>query len=260
MLGTERSSSSMRLSVGEVLRVLRARWWVLLLAAAIGAGSAYLYTKLPWVEPRWKSSVSLQATGRLDYGTALALERNLRQLAEGVRQLSVMREVDRKLHLDVPSERMLANTKAEPIIDATQIRIDYEDADAGRTEATALEMASVYVQEHNARQAGKFREEQVFLSVLDRPSAASLSWPQTRVLVPAAALLGLLAAAGIVTLLASLDDTLKSGADVAEYLDLPLIGQVPVLGSGRSDTRMSRLPISVGRARDPEPAVAAPRR
>lgn len=251
----------MRLSTGEVLRALRERWWVLLLAALIAAGAAYGYTRLPWVEPRWKSSVSLQATGRLEYGTTLALEQNLRQLAEGVRQLSVMREVDRSLNLDVPEERMLANTKAEPIIDVTQIRIDYEDVDATRAESTALQIASVFVNEHNARQAGKLREEQVFLSVLDRPSAATLQWPQLRLLVPAAALLGLLAAAGVVTLLTSLDDTLKTGADVAEYLDLPLLGQVPAFPSGRPRFRgpLVALPSS-SRPRTHEQAAAAPHR
>lgn len=209
------------------LRALRERWWVLLVAALIAALAAYVYTRLPFVEPRWKSSVWLQATGRFDYGNTLALERQLRPLAEQVRQLSIMREVDRNLNLDLPAEKMLSLVKAEPVQDSNQIRIDVEDADQVRSESIALEIAAVYSQGHNAQQQAKLREEQVLLTVLDRPSAATLVWPQTRVLVPVAALLAAVVAAGIVIGLHYLDDTLKSPRDVEQYLGLPLLGVVP---------------------------------
>src|SRR3954468_16981589 len=113
----------------EVLRALRARWWVLVAATVLAALAAYMYVKLPWVAPRWRSSVLIQATGRLDYGNFLALEKELRPLSEQVRQLGIMREVDRNLHNDLPTERMLDRTKAEPVQDSGQIRIDFEDAD-----------------------------------------------------------------------------------------------------------------------------------
>ena len=71
----------------DAVRALRERWWILLAAAVLAAAAAYAYVKLPWVEPRWRSSVLIQATGRLDYGNFLALEKELRPLAEQVRQL-----------------------------------------------------------------------------------------------------------------------------------------------------------------------------
>ena len=94
------------------MQALRERWWILAVAAVVAALAAYAYAKLPFVEPRWRSSVLLQATGRLDYGNFLAVEKELRPLAEQVRQLSVMRDVDRNLHTDLPPERMLERTRA----------------------------------------------------------------------------------------------------------------------------------------------------
>jgi capsular polysaccharide biosynthesis protein len=217
----------LNLTLAGGLRALRERWWILVLAAALGAAATFAYTKLPGVDPRWRSSVSLQAAGRFDYGNSLALEKQLRPLAEQVRQLSVMRDVDRNLHLDLPAERMLEQVKAEPVQDSSQIRIDVEDADGSRAQLIALEIADVFSQQHNASQEAKLREERVMLTVLDRSPAAQLVWPQTRLLVPAAASLGLLAAAGVVLGMALLDDTLKSESDIRRQLDLGVLARVP---------------------------------
>src|SRR4051794_4413649 len=178
----------------DAVRALRERWWTLLACGVLAAAAAYAYVKLPWVEPRWRSSVLIQATGRLDYGNFLALEKELRPLAEQVRQLGIMRQVDRNLHTDLSPESMLDQTRAEPVQDSGQIRLDIEDSDPRRAEQVSLEIADVYTRQHNAAEQGKLREERVILSTLDRPNGAILIWPQTRILLPAAALLGLLVA------------------------------------------------------------------
>jgi len=212
----------------EALRALRDRWWILLAAAVIAGAAAYVYVKwTPWAEPRWRSSVLMQATGRLDYGNFLALEKELRPLAEQVLQLSIMRDVDRNLHTDLAPELMLEHTRAEPVQDSDQIRIDVEDSDPGRAELMSLAIADVYTAQHNAAEQGKLREERVILSTLDRPNTAVLIWPQTRVLLPAAAVLGLIAAGLVVLGLVYLDDTIRSPTDVQRYLELPLVGIVP---------------------------------
>jgi capsular polysaccharide biosynthesis protein len=235
----------------EALRTLRERWWILLAAALLAAVAAYTYGKLPWVEPRWRSSVLIQATGRLDYGNFLALEKELRPLAEQVRQLGIMRDVDRNLHTDLSPERMLEQTRAEPVQDSGQIRLDIEDSDPHRAEQVSLEIADVYTSEHNAAEQGKLREERVILSTLDRPNGAILIWPQTRILVPAAAVLGLLVAAVVVLGMVYFDDSIRSANDVQRYLDLPLLGLVP---RQRATTLVSPPPA----ARLPDPELSNP--
>lgn len=216
------------MTADDALRALRDRWWILLVAAVVACAAAYGYVKLlPGAEPRWRSSVLMQATGRLDYGNFLALEKELRPLAEQVLQLGIMRDVDRNLHTDLAPEMMLEHTRAEPVQDSDQIRIDVEDSDPGRAELLSLAIADVYTQQHNATEQGKLREERVILSTLDRPNTAVLIWPQTRILVPAAAALGLVAAGLVVLGLVYLDDTIRTPADVQRYLELPLVGIVP---------------------------------
>jgi hypothetical protein len=199
----------------------------LLAAAIIAAVAAYAYLKMPWVQPRWRSSVLMQATGRLDYGNFLALEKELRPLAEQVLQLDIMHEVDQALHTDLAPETMLEHTRAEPVVDSDQIRIDVEDSDPTRAEQISLAIADVYTQQHNAAEQGKLREERVILSTLNRPNQSILIWPQTSIVVPAAGVLGLLVAGLVVLGLVYLDDTIRSPADVRRYVDLPLLGSIP---------------------------------
>jgi len=246
------------LTTGEALQALRERWWILLAAAVVAALAAYVYTRLPWVEPRWRSTVLMQATGRLEYGNFLAVEKELRPLAEQVLQLSIMREVDRTLHTDLSPETMLEHTRAEPVLDPDQIRIDVEDSDPGRAAQLSLAIADVYTQQHNAAEQGKIREERVILSTLDRNNQAILMWPQTRILVPGAGLLGLLVAGLVVLGLVYLDDTIRSPTDVARYLELPLLGMVPrspTASARAARTAASRIPTETE-----VPTTAAPSR
>jgi capsular polysaccharide biosynthesis protein len=231
----------------EAIAALRARWWVLLAAAVVAAVAAYAYIKAPWVEPRWRSSVLMQATGRLDYGNFLALEKELRPLAEQVMQLDIMRHVDQNLHTDLAPEIMLEHTRAEPVVDSDQIRIDVEDSDSTRAEQISLAIADVYTQQHNAAEQGKLREERVILSTLDRPNQAILIWPQTRIVVPAAGLLGLLLAGMVVLGAAYFDDTIRSPADIRRYLDVPLLGSIP-----RFRTAGPAHPATLAGASEPE--------
>jgi capsular polysaccharide biosynthesis protein len=186
--------------------------------------------------------VVIQATGRLDYGNFLALEKQLRPLAEQVRQLGIMRDVDRNLHTDLSPTRILEHTRAEPVQDSGQIRLDVEDSDPRRAEQLSLEIADVYTSKHNAAEQGKFREERVILSILERSTEATLIWPQTRILIPAAALLGLLVAGLVVLGQVYLDDSIRSPAHVREYLELPLLGTVP-----RHEPRTNGSAITAGR-------------
>jgi capsular polysaccharide biosynthesis protein len=236
-------------TANDVLRAVRERWWILVAATLFAGAVAYTYIKLPWVEPRWRSSVLIQATGRLDYGNFLALEKELRPLAEQVRQLGIMRDVDRNLHTDLPPERMLERTRAEPVQDSGQIRIDFEDADPLRAEAVSLEIADVYTRQHNAEEQGKLREERVILSTLDRPNQATLTWPLTRVVVPTAALLGLLVATALVLGFAYFDDSIRSAEDVQRYVGLPLLGTVPRRRAVAS--RTARAVVAPSRSEEP---------
>lgn len=219
----ERRMTQLRPS--DVLDALRQYWWVVVITAAAAAGFALLYARLQ--TPIYRSSVRLELSGRFDYGAQLTVERSLRPLAQRVRTSEVAREVDQRLRLDLGPERLLSKVRAEAIVDNVQVLIEVDDTDPVLAERLALEFARVVEEQHAARNLGLPQSERSVVSMLDRPTAASLVWPQTRAVVPVAAGLGAAIGALLAILLAYLNDTIKTADDVARRLELATLASIP---------------------------------
>jgi capsular polysaccharide biosynthesis protein len=175
-----------------------------------------------------------------------------------------MREVDRNLHTDLSASRILDHTRAEPVQESGQIRLDVEDSDPRRAEQLSLEIADVYTRQHNAAAQGKLREERVILSTLDRDNQATLMWPLTRILVPTAGVLGVLAAGLVILGLVYVDDSIRTPEHVQQYLNLPLLGAIPRPGhapAGASTTRARSSEPDIEQSENPvAPPTSAARR
>lgn len=209
----------------EYFEVLYLRWWVIVLTALFATGAAFAYARTQ--TPIFRSSVKLEATGRLDYGTTLAIERTLRQLAARAEITAVAAAVDQRLRLDLGPEALLDKIHTQAFPDTIQIQLDIDDIVPARAEAIAWELATVVKERQDALMAPIPVQERVNLSILDRPTPPRLFWPQTRIVVLAAGLIGLLFGILLAFVLDYLDDTLKGPHDIERYLSLPTLGVVP---------------------------------
>lgn len=209
----------------DILNALRDYWWVVLVAALTAAGVSYVYARVQ--PPTFRSSVRMELSGRFDYGAQLTVERNLRPLAQRVRTTEVAREVDQRLQLDLGPERILGKVRAEANVDNIQILIEVDDTDPGLTERLALEIARVFEEQHAARNQGIPQSERTVVSMLDRPTSASLVWPRANAIVPVATGLGLIFGTLIALALAMVNDTIRTANDVARRLDTATLALIP---------------------------------
>lgn len=215
----------MVLDLWSSLGILRRRWWIVLLVAATAAAVAVVYARMQ--APVFRSAIRLEVSARFDNGQQLALERQLPQLAQRVRTTDVAREVDQRLKLDLGPQAVLDRLRAEAVVSSGQIQIEADDVDQARVEAIVLETARVFEEQHAARNQGIPTQDRAIVSILDRPTPARLVWPQTRVIVGAAVLLGLMVGALLALVIDHLDDTLKSAADVERALGTITLGRIP---------------------------------
>lgn len=210
----------------EYARVLLRRWWLLPLVAVAAAGAALLFARMQ--TPLYRSTARLLVTpGRPDLGQQLTVEKQLRPMAQRVKTTDIARQVDESERLDLGAERLLGQIRAEAIIDQGFIQIDADDTDPRRAERIAGAFAQVFAQQQAATDVGKPQAERLSVDVLDRPSAASQIWPQTRVLLLAAGLVGLLGAILLGFGLEYLDATLVSADEAERLLGLPVLGRIP---------------------------------
>jgi capsular polysaccharide biosynthesis protein len=187
--------------------------------------AALLYARMQ--TPMYRSAIRLEVSARFDNGQQLALERQLPQLAQRVRTTDVAREVDQRLRLDLGPQAILDRVRADAVVASGQIQIEADDVSPARVEAIVLETARVFEEQHAARNQGIPTQDRAIVSILDRPTAARLVWPQTRVIVGAAALLGLFVGTLLAFALNYLDDTVKTAADVERTLGAITLGQLP---------------------------------
>jgi capsular polysaccharide biosynthesis protein len=210
----------------DYLLVLSKRWWIVPLVALVAAGSAFLASRAQ--TPVYRSSAKLLVTpGRPDLGQQLTVEKQLRPMAQRVKTTEIARQVDTLERLDLGAERLLGMIRAEAIIDQGYVQIDADDTDLQRAERIAGAFAQVFAQQHAAADIGKPQAERLNVDVLDRPSAATQVWPQTRVLALVAAVVGLLGGIVLIFGLEYFDDTIKSAHDVERLLGLATIGRIP---------------------------------
>ena len=211
---------------GEYVRVFLKRWWLVPLVAFVAVAVAALAARAQ--TPLYRSSSRLLVTpGRPDLSQQLTLEKQLRPMAQRVKTTEVARQVDQSERLDLGADALLARVRAEAIVDQGYVQIDADDTDPARAERIAGAFANVFAQQQAAADVGKPQAERLYVDVLDRPSAATQIWPQTRVLLLAAALVGLLGAILLIFLLEYFDDTLKTSQDVERILGLSVLGRIP---------------------------------
>jgi len=210
---------------GDYLLVLRRRWWLVPLVAAIAAATTFFVARSQI--PIYRSTSKLLVTpGRPDLGQQLTVEKQLRPMAQRVKTTEVARQVDEAERFDLGPERLLAMIRAEGIIDQGYVQIDADDTDPERAECIAAAFAQVFAQQHAAADVGKPQAERLNVDVLDRPGAATRVWPQTRALVVAAALIGLLGGVLLGFGLEYLDDTIKAGEDIERLLGLSTLARI----------------------------------
>ncbi|MCC7107336.1 MAG: hypothetical protein IT307_19545 [Chloroflexi bacterium] len=218
---------------GVYLSVVLKRWWVIALATVVAVATAYGVTRFQ--RPVYRSSVKLLVTpGKADLGQQLTVEKQLRQIAQRVKVTEIAREVDQRRRLDLGADRLLGMIKAEGIIDQGYVQIDAEDTDPARAEQIAAGFGEVFVEQHSARNLGLPQAERLNVELLDRPSSAVQVYPQPRVAVLAATILGLCAGLVLAFGLEYLDDTVKTARQIDEELGLTTLGWIPFVAVPRS--------------------------
>jgi capsular polysaccharide biosynthesis protein len=217
--------------------VLGQRWWLIVLTGLVAMATALVYAR---AQPTsYRTSIRLEATGRIDYGQVLAVDKLLRQLAARARTTTVATEVENRLHTDLGPDGLLGRVRTLAVPDVLHIQIDVEDGDANRAERIAQTWGQVVQEQQLAAMANVPGPERVLLQVVDRPGPAQSTVVGTRSLVMAAGLLGLLGGILIVFGLNYLDDTMKTEREVTRHLALPTLGVIPSVAGGRGRKRLS---------------------
>jgi capsular polysaccharide biosynthesis protein len=210
----------------DYVRILVRRGWIMILVAAIAAGSAYLLTREQTPVYRSTQIVVLQPS-RADLGLSESIIRIMQSYALILRSSLIAEQVIDSLQLDtVPT-----NLQSRVTVDANtldlSIQIDVEDMQEQQANQIAAAYGQILIDYQNERNQRARQEDRIEVVPQDTPRA-SIVRPRPTVNAAAGGVIGMLVGGIIVFTLEVLESGLiRRRSDLESTLALPVIAAIP---------------------------------
>lgn len=209
-------------------RIIIQRGWIVVLAAVLTAGSAFLWSRAQPPEYRATAVVLVRADS-LDFGRLQASKQILASFSQRIRSEETAFVVVDQLKLDLNPYEVLANLAVSSDQNDLTIQIDATSHDPEIAGQLANGFAEEFIRGIEDSNTVQLREDQVLVDVLQRAGAGAQTGPNTRINTIAGAAFGILLGGVLVLLLELLDDTIKTKDDIERYVgrEMLFLGQVP---------------------------------
>ena len=209
--------------------VLRRRWWVILIVAFVATASSYIFSKLQ--ERQYRSEATyLVIPSRNDNGLSITLQNSMNSYRELALTADQIEKISDQLHLDRSADWLLDKhvaIQALPDERKMIVQVTYPDPTVAPKLANAVGenmiglVASLPIEGTDKISITKLQTA--------RPDPAGLYWPQTKIIVAAGGVLGLILGLLLAFVREALDNSLKTPADVERFVGLTTLGTIPTV-------------------------------
>jgi capsular polysaccharide biosynthesis protein len=224
------------MEIQAYLKILRRRWWILLLLPLITAGSAFGVSKFLMSEyvpgyPVYRASVQLSVEpARPDLGLMTSVKALLRNYVVQLDTKKRAREIIDQLQLDMIDQELKGMWHTSTDESNFTILIEVDNPDPTVAEQIAHTMAQSFVDEREEWNNQQDRRDQVDVTIADDVTL-SLHKPKTQVNTLAGGIFGLALGGGVVALLEWLEAAyVRTRDDLEQTAGLPVLGAIPSLG------------------------------
>lgn len=214
------------MDLGDYLRILRQRGWLIILMGLLTAAAAFGYSK---VQPTvYESSLKiLVQPARTDNGGALAVKQLLRGYVQWINSSYRAGDVINQLQLDVTPRQLLGDVTVASDDSSYIIQINVENSDDQLANDIARTWGNRFIQWRIDDNADQRREDRVDAEFIDDPTIVGVS-PNTKINTLAGGVFGALLGLLVIFLLEWIESgVLRRSDDVTRYLDIPVIGTIP---------------------------------
>ncbi len=211
----------------DYVSALARRGWIIVLVAAITAGSAFVFSNLQTVI--YRSTIYLNVwPGRPDWGLQQTIKGLMRNYSSQIKSRDVAQQVINRQQLDMPVDDLLKEMTVSPIESDFLLQIDVDDIDPQRAQVIAQTAAEIFVERIRVYMLDQDKSDRVEVFIRDDATPGRVFWPKTGLLVVAGGLFGLLSGALVVIGLERLAaDIIRQGRDVERHTGLVVLGSIP---------------------------------
>jgi len=212
--------------IQEYNQILRRRGWIILLAAAITAASAFVFSELQTPVYRASVQVAIQLA-RPDLSLTQSAKQLLRSYAHMMLSENRAKQVIDALGLYMDPRDLKDNVKIAADDSIMTIKIEVDNTDGDVANDIANTWSQLLVQWRNEQNALQDKQDRVFAEIID-PASYRLLRPKTKVNVAAGAALGLVLGAVVVFILEWLEAGVIHDPSIIESeTGLTILGTIP---------------------------------
>jgi capsular polysaccharide biosynthesis protein len=215
------------MELSDYVRILRKRWWIIVLAIVLTAGSAILFSELQ--HPQYTSTAEVIINpARPDFGLTQSAKILLRSYMTVADSYKWAQDVIDELQLPMTPEGLRRNTNFAAEDDRMVIKIEVEDYDGDQANDIARTWGNLLVQWRDQENTKLNKEDRVEAILRDQPRYGQ-SWPpSTKIMLAAGVVFGLVIAGVIIFFLEWLEaGIIRTPQDLERQLDLTVVGAIP---------------------------------
>jgi capsular polysaccharide biosynthesis protein len=213
------------MSLNDYIRILRRWGWLVVLAALLTAGAAYIISKTETPIYRSTIEVGVQPT-RPDLGLTTSAKTLLRYYVSVIDTETYAQKVINDNHLDRTPSGLLSDVTIASDDSRFVITIDVKDPNGNEANDIASAWASEFKAWRDAQNATVALTDKVDALILDAPRV-SLYSPTTKINVAAGGILGLLLGAVAVFVIEYLQAGVIRSSEDIDRLNLSVLGAIP---------------------------------
>ncbi len=208
------------------VQIVRKRWWIVIVAIVLTAGSAFVFSKIQHPEYTSIAEVIIEPA-RSDWGLAQYAKMLLRTYMTVADSDQWAQQVIDALQLPMTPEGLRSKARFAAEEDRMVIKIEIEAYDGDLANDIARTWANLLIQWRDQQNQRQLKEDRVWAYLRDEPRYTQ-SWPKTKVVTAAGGIFGLVIAGVVIFFLEWLEaGIVRTPQDVERQLDLTVVGAIP---------------------------------
>ena len=229
--GFGRRSAALRIGgrdlVGALLRGARSAWPAAVLAV-LGAVSGFAVSRMQPEVWQARTRIAIEPARASDWGQTQAIPEIMRSFSEDIATRRMAEEVNARLQLDLPPERLLADKlTVAPRESDYEIYLDIKDRDRDIATEISREWAQVFIEDRSRRNNLLDQRDRILVRQRD-VTISQLYSPRTLANTLAGLVIGLLVGAGVVlALLLIRSQIIHTTAEAERAANAPPLGVIP---------------------------------
>jgi len=214
------------MELGDYIRIMHKRWWIVVVAVAFTAGSALIFSELQ--HPVYQSTAEIIIEpARPDLGLTQSTKWLLRTYMTVADSYSWAQQVIDELQLPMTPEQLRGDAHFAAEDDRMVIKLEVEAYDGDQANDIARTWARLFTEWRDSQNQQQRKEDRVYATLRDQPRYTQ-SWPKTRMVTAAGGIFGLVIAGVIIFFLEWIEaGVVRTPQDLERQLDLVVMGTIP---------------------------------